>query len=148
MPAAKIATGVTSLALIATGISLAVVAKVRSDQFVKVQQTDPTLRSQGQSIFATALASDICNGLGLVSAGIWAYVAFGIPYAQRADVFHPSMDQSKEPAPAPTEQKQEKKKPSDDPFDAEAPAPPAPPSFFVFGLPSPGGLTLSLSGSF
>jgi hypothetical protein len=150
LPAAKIGTGVTSLALLATGISLAVAAKVRSNQFVKLPQTDPTLRAQGSSVFATALASDICNGLGLVSAGIWAYIAFGVPYAQRADVFHPSpLDVPKDAVPpSPTEQKPEKKKTSDDPFDAEAPAPPAAPSFLVFGAPSPGGLTFSLMGSF
>ncbi len=146
---AQIGMGVTSLALLATGISLAVVAKVQSNAFNKDPQTDPMLKAKGSRLFDIALASDLCNGLGLVSGAIWAYVAFGIPYSQRSDLGTGSMEQTREPLPAPKEDTKPEKKPDkDDPFETLAPTRPPVPPVSLMAMPTPGGFAFSLGGTF
>lgn len=135
---AVIATGVSAAVLLAGGITLAVVAKVKADAFVRLPQTTPGLRDvKGKEVLTYAIPADVCTGLGLVSAGVWAYLAFGTSYARHAEWQTVTPDSTPPPSKSPA---------SDDPFSSRTE--PTGPGLAFSVAPQPGGVALSLMGGF
>jgi hypothetical protein len=137
---AIVGTGVSAAVLLATGITLAVVAKVKSDAFTKVPQTDLLLKQKGNEVLSYAIPADICNALGIVSAGVWAYLAFGTQYAAHREI--PGGINDDRPAP------NKGKSSGDDPFESQLENSPPDQKLTFVAAPQPGGLALSLQGAF
>jgi hypothetical protein len=147
----RIALVTTSSILLAAGIGLTVGAHYETLAFNKVTQTDPTLPSRGNTVLATVITSQVCNGLGLIGLSVWAYLQFGLAAQQRAQNIGPSVPAENTVAPAPTQPEKPppaQKKKEDDPFETRLDTAPQGPSFAFVAAPQPGGATFGVVGVF
>lgn len=136
----RLALGISSAALVATGVTFGVIAGMRSSEYNALAQTDPARGPLADSGRAMAITADVLTGVGLVAGATWAWLQFGQPFSQRTDLVAPPVLEQQ-----PREDERRRRSREDDPFlSRAAPVPSAAPTVSALH----GGAYVGVLGSF